>query len=149
MFIIILISITAGGSIVLARNINSELAIRIGLLQGTFLNNLIGLLFSLLFMLFSGEVLRLSTNLSRHIPIWAYLGGLLGVIVVSVSNFLTPKISAFYLTLLIFIGQLFTGLIIDYFAVGNISTGKIIGGILVLSGLTYNSIIDKRAFKTI
>lgn len=140
----ILISILAGVSIVVARIINSNLAKIIGILQGTFINYIIGLLFSLIFLLLSSEFLRIPSIKFGSIPLWAYLGGLLGVLVVVLSSYITPKISAFYLTLLIFIGQLFSGIIIDYFTLNGLSIGKVIGGFLVLLGLTYNLIIDKK-----
>jgi uncharacterized membrane protein YdcZ (DUF606 family) len=92
--------------------------------------------------------LYISSHTLQSIPIAVYLGGLVGVIVISLSNYITPKISAFYLTLLIFIGQLFTGTIIDFFLSHELSTGKIIGGILVLIGLTYNLLVD-RPIKTV
>jgi transporter family-2 protein len=52
--------------------------------------------------------------------------------------------SAFYLTLFIFIGQLFVGIIIDYFTLKELSLGKIAGGLLVLFGLSYNLLLDKK-----
>ncbi|MED1370878.1 EamA-like transporter family protein, partial [Bacillus paranthracis] len=61
---------------------------------------------------------------------------------------ITPKISAFYLTLLIFIGQLFAGTIIDFILSHELSMGKIVGGIFVLIGLTYNLLVD-RPIKTV
>ena len=147
MLMIVIAAIVAGASIVLGRNINSMLANKIGLLEGTFFNYVVGLFFSFIFLLLSNDYLKLSTNLLKSVPIWAFLGGCLGVIVVSISNLVTPKISAFYLTLIIFVGQLFTGIIIDYFSQGLISLGKIIGGLLVFLGLSYNLIIDKRLIK--
>ncbi|MBL3200325.1 EamA-like transporter family protein, partial [Klebsiella pneumoniae] len=51
-------------------------------------------------------------------------------------------------TLLIFIGQLFAGTIIDFFLTNELSIGKVIGGIFVLIGLTYNLLID-RPIKTV
>lgn len=144
MLINIIIAILAGASVVIARNINSSLAHKIGLFEGTFLNYVVGLLFSLIFLLLSHEFLKLPSGLLKSIPPWAYLGGLVGVMVVAASNLVTPKISAFYLTLIIFVGQLFAGIIIDYFTLGLISTGKFIGGILVILGLTYNLIVDKK-----
>jgi len=137
------IAILSGISIVVARIINSNLAQKIGTFPGTFFNNLIGLLFSLIFLIFSNNTLNISIIELRSIPLWAYLGGLLGVFVVVLSNYITPKISAFYLTLFTFIGQLFVGIIIDYFTLNKLSIGKIIGGLLVLVGLTYNLLIDK------
>lgn len=141
--IYIIISILAGVTIVIGRTINSNLAERIGIFQGTFFNYVVGLLFSVIFLIFSKETFPSSFSNFQSIPFLAYLGGLLGVITIVVSNYMTPRISSFYLTLFIFIGQLFTGIIIDYITLGRISMGKIIGGTLVLIGLTYNLIVDK------
>lgn len=140
----ILISVLAGVSVVVSRIINSNLAKIIGIFQGTFLNYVIGLIFSLMFLFISKETIQISNLQSKSIPLWAYLGGLLGVLVIVLSSYVTPKIFAFYLTLLIFIGQLFFGVIIDFFTLEKLSLGKIIGGILVLCGLSYNLMLDKK-----
>lgn len=141
--IYIIISILAGVTIVIGRTINSNLAERIGIFQGTFFNYVVGLLFSIIFLIFSKETFPSTFNNFSSIPFLAYLGGLLGVITIVISNYMTPRISSFYLTLFIFIGQLFMGVIIDFITIGTISIGKAIGGILVLIGLTYNLIVDK------
>ncbi|WP_410983181.1 DMT family transporter [Bacillus cereus] len=139
----ICIAILAGISIVVARIINANLAAKIGIFQGTFFNYITGLFFSFLFLLFSNESLHVSTATLQSIPFVVYLGGLVGVIVIVLSNYITPKISSFYLTLLIFVGQLFMGVLIDFLNSGDVSIGKIVGGFLVLLGLTYNLLLDK------
>ena len=144
MMLYIFISIVAGISIVVARIINCNLAKEIGNFQGTFLNYVFGLLFSFIFLLLSGESTNIFNTKWNMVPLWAYLGGLSGVVVIVMSSYITPKISSFYLTLLIFIGQLFIGIIIDYFALNKLSIGKVIGGIIVLTGLTYNLLLDKK-----
>ncbi|MDF2986695.1 MAG: hypothetical protein K0R50_2205 [Eubacterium sp.] len=138
-----IISILAGVSIVLARIINSALASKIGTFQGTLINYIVGLFFSVIFLFISNEFRNAPGTNFGSLPLWAYTGGLLGVIVVTLSNYITMKVSAFYLTLLIFVGQLFSGIAIDYLTAGDISIGKILGGILVLAGLTYNLLLDK------
>ncbi|SFC90984.1 DMT family transporter [Clostridium uliginosum] len=139
----LLTAFLAGVSIVVARIINSSLAEKIGTFQGTFFNFAIGLFFSFIFLLLSNESLYISSVKLQSIPLWSYLGGIAGILVIVLSNYITPKISAFYLTLIIFIGQLFVGIIIDYFTLNELSIGKVIGGFLVLIGLTYNLLIDK------
>lgn len=141
--LIILLAIASGASTVLARNINSILADKIGLLEGTFYNYVTGLFTSIMLLLLSGEILKFTSVFYKNVPLAAYLGGIVGVLVVSLSNLVTPKISAFYLTLIMFIGQLFTGILIDYFTISTLSVGKIIGGLLVVGGLIYNLKIDK------
>ncbi|WP_369900144.1 DMT family transporter [Bacillus manliponensis] len=139
----ICIAILAGVSIVVSRIINANLAKKIGTFQGTFFNYVTGLLVSILFLFFSSESLSLSTTTLQSIPFAAYLGGLVGVIVIVASNYITPKISSFYLTLFIFVGQLFMGVVIDFFTLHDISIGKVVGGLLVLLGLTYNLMLDR------
>ena len=138
------VAIAAGVTNLLARNINSILAEKIGLFEGTFFNYITGLFFSALFLLFSGEFLNISFGLFKYVPFQAYLGGLIGVFVVSLSSLAASKISAFYLTLIMFLGQLFTGIVLDYLSTDILSIGKLIGGFLVVLGLGYNLLIDKK-----
>lgn len=144
-----LMAILAGVSIVVARIINANLANRIGLFQGTVFNYLTGVLFSLIFLLFSKEMLSLGNIDWESIPIWAYLGGVVSIAVVVLSSYVTPKISVFYQTLFVFIGQLFVGIIVDFVVLNQLSIGKVIGGILVLVGLTLNLMLDTKRLKKI
>ncbi|WZL71397.1 DMT family transporter [Defluviitalea saccharophila] len=142
--IAILASFLAGVSIVVSRIINANLAQKIGLLQGTFINYIVGLIFALLFFIISKEPLGVLNHSLGSIPLWAYFGGLFGMVIVMLQNYVSHKISSFNLTLLIFIGQLFIGIIIDYFTLHQLSIGKVIGGIFVLGGLTYNLMLDQK-----
>lgn len=143
----IFLAILAGVCIVVSRIINANLAGIIGIFQGTILNYIVGLIFSIVFLFFSCERTSISHLSLISVPWWAYLGGLIGVLVVVLSSYITPKISAFYLTILIFIAQLFVGMIIDYLTLNVFSPGKVIGGLLVFIGLTYNLILDSKASK--
>jgi transporter family-2 protein len=140
----IILALLCGCITIVAMIINSRLAKNIGVLKGTLINYIVGLLSTILLLIIVKSSVDLSLNSFTKIPFWALLGGLLGVIVVSASNIVIPKIPTIYTTLLIFIGQLFTGLLIDYFRVGFVSNGKIIGGLLILLGLMYNSSVDKK-----
>lgn len=142
--IYIIIAICAGALVTISRLINSNLADEIGIFQGTFYNYLVGLSVSLVVLLFSNDsILKAASSFSK-VPLWAFTGGLVGVIVVALSSYITPKISAFYLTILTFIGQLFTGIIMDYYTLNILSIGKLIGGLFVLVGLIINVLIDKK-----
>ena len=143
--IYIIIAMLSGVSIVLSRLINANLAERIGLFQSTFYNFLTGLMFSTIIFLFINESYDLSSLSNFTIPFYAYFGGLIGVFSITLSNYTAPKISAFYMTLLIFIGQIVTGIIIDYFLLNELSVGKIVGSIFVTIGLSYNLYIDRKS----
>lgn len=139
---IILAAIT-GGLVILSMIINSRLADKIGVLQGTLVNYIVGLTFTLvLVMILKGPKEFITNNLS-NVPFYGFLGGFIGVMVVATSNVIIPKIPAIYSTLLIFIGQVFTGIIIDYIRLSSVSKGKIIGGLIIVLGLLYNTNLDK------
>ncbi|MBE6022173.1 MAG: DMT family transporter [Cellulosilyticum sp.] len=144
----ILLAILAGVSIVLSRIVNYVLADKIGLFQGTFFNYLLGFLGSFVLLLISGDTIQLFSLSSYQGTWWAYTGGLVGVGVIALSSHLSSKISAFYLTLLLFVGQLFGGMVLDYIVSGDFSLQKIIGGLLVVVGLSYNLWIDSKGKHT-
>ncbi|MEW9078922.1 DMT family transporter [Terrisporobacter glycolicus] len=147
--IYILFAILCGVSNVLSRSVNFVLSEKIGMYQSTLFNYILGLSGSFLLLLISGETFKLLTPSSYSAPWFVYAGGLLGVVVVTMLSFLSSKVSSFYLTLLLFVGQLFTGIIIDALSTGRISFYQVIGGILVVLGLTYNLYIDKINSKTV
>ena len=145
----ILFAILCGVTNVLSRSVNFVLSEKIGMYQSTLFNYIFGLSGSFLLLLISGETFKLFTSSSYNAPWFIYAGGLLGVIVVTMLSFLSSKVSSFYLTLLLFIGQLFTGIIIDALSTGKISFSQLIGGALVVLGLTYNLYIDNVNSKTV
>jgi len=136
----ILISIASGAIVVISRILNTRLAEKVGLIQSSFFNYFTGLLSALLLF----AIMKSSFTLHDFfaIPFWAYLGGILGIAIVILSSVVTPKMSSFYITLIIFIGQLFTGIIIDCITTRTIPFAKIIGGLFVIVGLAYNLHVD-------
>ena len=144
----IILALASGLTNIFGRVINSNLANKIGIMPGTFYNYLTGLVTSIVFFLISSDTIRYSSDKFLSIPFYAYTGGALGVIIVGISSYITPKISALYATILMFVGQLFAGIIIDYFAFHLLSIGKVIGGVLVLVGLVYNMFVDKKDVKS-
>ena len=147
--IYILFAILCGVTNVLSRSMNFVLSEKIGMYQSTLFNYIFGLSGSFLLLFVSGEIFKLFTASSYNAPWFVYTGGLLGVIVVTMLSFLSSKVSSFYLTLLLFVGQLFTGVIIDALSTGKISFYQLIGGSLVVLGLSYNLYIDKVNSKTV
>jgi bacterial/archaeal transporter family-2 protein len=146
--IYIILAIIGGCLTILSMIVNSRLAGKIGVLQSTFINYVVGLLIALILAVITGSLNIVKINNFTNIPLWAFLGGFIGVMVVASSNIIIPKIPIIYSTVLIFIGQIFTGIIIDYVMKGSISKGKIIGGLLIIAGMIYNSNIDKNELKS-
>ena len=68
----------------------------------------------------------------------------MGVCVVLLGNITVLKVSAFYLTLLIFVGQIFAGVLIDVALTQELSIHIVFGGVLVALGLCINLIMDSK-----
>lgn len=141
----IILAFIGGALVTLASIISSRLGKEIGVIQSTVINYTVGLICILLVCLFNGSLFKISNGGFSGIPLWAYLGGMVGVAVVILSNVVIPKIPVIYSTLLIFIGQIVTGIIVDYIFGNPISKGKFIGCIFIILGLVYNYNIDRKA----
>ncbi|MCT4563412.1 MAG: DMT family transporter [Maledivibacter sp.] len=141
----IILAFLTGCAVILSLVINSKLAEKIGIFQGSLVNYTVGLLFSTLVLIFNYRHINMAIELFIDIPFWVYLGGFIGVIVLSINNIVIPKIPTIYSTLLLFIGQLSMGMLIDFVIGNTISMGKIAGGLLILSGMLYNFYVDKKA----
>ena len=137
----------AGVNIVITRFLNAECAKRNSLSVGTLFNYIAGLFTSILVLVFSGEIGGFRPALQTAAGFLPYLGGTVGVITLLLSNYLTPRLPAFLLALLIFISQLLTALMLDFFIAGELSAGKLIGGLLVFAGLWHYGLVHKTANK--
>ena len=135
----------SGFLIVVARSYNARLASETSVFVSTFYNYVCGLATAFLVFLFFGleEPIWMEFRLSPHF--WTYLGGAIGVFTVWLSNVVVVKIPQLYITLLMFVGQVFTGVLMDALIDGAVSTQNIIGGVLVSLGLALNLLFERRA----
>lgn len=138
----ILISVIAGAIVVVSRILNTKLSEKVGLIESSFFNYFTGVLASLVLFIIFKE--NFSSNNFSKIPFYAYFGGILGIGIVILNSVITPKMSSFYATLIIFVGQLFTGILLDCLTLNSVSITKIFGGVLVVIGLTYNLYVDSK-----
>lgn len=135
-----LFAFTAGALTLISMITNSKLSTYVGTRQSTLVNFTAGLIVSIvLYFLFQETTFKLIS-----LPLWAYFGGLMGIFIVIISNIVIPKIPTVYTTLLIFIGQLLTGVLIDFIQYRELSVYKFIGVLLITAGLYFNFIIDKK-----
>src|SRR6056297_3649083 len=135
-----LFAFSAGALTLISMITNSKLASYVGTRQSTLVNFTAGLIVSIfLYLMFQETTFKLVS-----LPIWAYFGGLMGIFIVIMSNIVIPKIPTVYTTLLIFIGQLLTGVLIDFIQYRELSVYKFIGVLLITAGLYFNFIIDKK-----
>ncbi len=142
--IYIIFPLMSGIIFVVARTLNARLAQRTNSAQSTFFNYFSGLIVALLAFLFAAGNEPMLTNFSLSPEVWIYLGGIFGVGYVFALNVAVHKVSSFYLTLLMFIGQVFSGIGVDILLTGAFSLYNLIGGLLVSAGLVQNLWIEKR-----
>jgi len=143
----VVVSFIAGVNIVLSRTLNAKLSDLTSERVSTFYNYFIGLFVSLLVFMLLGRGEIVLSEFALYPNWYIYLGGVLGVCIVLLGNIVVVKVSAFYLTLFIFIGQVFSGVLIDVIITQTISVRNIIGGILVTAGLSVNLILDNKKKK--
>ncbi|QUH30916.1 DMT family transporter [Vallitalea guaymasensis] len=142
----IILALLAGALVIVSISINGNLATKVGLIQSSITNYLVGLISSIIFFLILNRfVFDFSFNKLGDTPFYYMLGGVIGSIIICLNNLLINKISAVYVTILIFLGQMITGILIDYAKSGIFSTGKVIGGLLIVIGLVYYIFGDKKA----
>lgn len=136
----VFLSLCAGVTVVLSRTINSRLSMETSPIIGSFINHVVGLPICI--------VLTLRFQYSFSIPItghspFIYFGGVLGVVTVLLFNITVPQISAFRLTLLSFVGQIFMGIFLDFVFGAEFSTSTFTGGGIIAAGLLINMILEQ------
>ena len=116
-------------TIVLSRSINGYLAKKIGPYQSTFFNYFTGLLTSSILLFFT------LLPAFKKIDLIMLVGGIIGVFNVLILNIVISKVTPIKLTLITFISQLLSGMILDYYIYHVFTLNKLIGCIIVIIGL--------------
>lgn len=143
--IAIIFAIMAGVTIVLSRTVNGYLGQRIGVYQSTFFNYFTGLLLSIVVLLWMGiSTVEYDFTLFYKQPT-LMIGGIIGVFNILILNLIVSKISPIQLTLVCFIAQLTTGIILDYYIYDIFSINKLIGCFIVIMGLFMYQRADKNS----
>ena len=134
--------------VLLTMILNSRIAICRGTFYATRANYLTGLAtITLICLVTRYEFQPLTTSFNGIHPIHWLGGGVTGVLVVAGIGYVVPKIPTLYSTILMFLGQIMTSLIIDYFFTHFFSRRMIAGSILVFLGFVMNLWIDATASK--
>lgn len=137
----IVLSLTAGVSVVLSRVFNANIAEHTSILQGSFISYFLGLPAVVLVAWFVREI-PFGIEISGG-NIWMYLGGIFGVLVVLMCNLTVPHVSSFKLTMLIFLGQVLTGIVLDLAFQQLAMDASFWGGIIISVGIMISKIIDR------
>ena len=131
----IFFALLAGVSIVLSRSVNALLAEKIGALSSSFFNYASGLLASLAFLLlFAPHISPALPQLMKNGNAILLMGGVIGVINIILNRIVT-RIPPLQLTLIVFVAQLASGMLLDYFLLDLFSMRKLIGCSIVVIGL--------------
>lgn len=135
----ILLSFAMGVFTVVNRVMNAGLAGYTTGWTSTFYNYAGGLIAALIVLPLSGEGL-LWPQLTLG-NCWVLLGGVMGAVIVLLSNLAAANMPAFEMTLLIFVGQVFAGVAVDAITAGSFSLVKLLGGVFALAGLAVNEYV--------
>jgi uncharacterized membrane protein YdcZ (DUF606 family) len=143
---IFIVALLTGVSIVIAMVQNAKLADYIGIKQCTVMNYVTGLMTVTFVFIILGESLGFVSKLSTTHAL-GYFGGLMGIIVVTTSTVIIRKLSIIAATMLMYAGQLMMGVLIDYLRGIDLSVGKIVGCVLIIAGVYFNTLVDQRLAK--
>jgi uncharacterized membrane protein YdcZ (DUF606 family) len=135
MIIGITLAFISGCVSVISKMINFKLTEKIGLLNGTLVNYIVASFISIIviFLIKSNNIFNF--KVLSTVPYWIYLGGVLGLASLLLTIISLPKIPVTYSTILILIGQLTAGFIIDIWISGKFSYIKLLGVLLVTLGI--------------
>lgn len=140
----IVLSLLTGVTVVTSRVINGRLADRVGAMAGAWHSYAFG---SLTAAVVLGVALLLGAErLPTELPggVWPYMGGAIGGVIVVLLNLSVTKLPSFIMTLIVFSGQVFAGLVIDVILSGAWSWRSFAGGCFALVGLSLNLLLDRK-----
>lgn len=131
-----IIAVIMGIMIVVSPVLNGQLTLKVGTYKTSLLNFGIGTLVATAALLIFGF-----ENLNYeyiHIEPYKYLGFVFGLFVVLIYNHVSSRLPAIYLVLLPFMGQTIMSSIVDYFLFDSFNFKKLIGVLLVFTGVWLN-----------
>ena len=135
----IVMALALGAILPLQAAINARLAKTAGSpVMAAFISFAVGTIALLLFLILAGRFQF--RFISSQSPVWIWTGGLLGTFFVAGIVVLLPRLGVVLSFSLVLAGQMFAAILFDQFgwmgmAVREISTGKIIGTILLIIGV--------------
>lgn len=139
-FLFIILAVLIGGIAPIQGGINSQLGKLLNHpMQATFISFLGGVLTILILLLIININFPAAAEMKK-IPWYLYIGGVFGVVFVTVVIVLMPKIGATNLVVAIIVGQLVMSVIVDHFGllkvpVHEISWTRLVGIVLLILGV--------------
>ena len=142
--LLLLLALTAGVFTVFTRMFSFYACQKIGLLNGSFSNVIIGAAAACVLYLFMGGF-RLSPHLFFEIPPIAYLTGIWGTGACILNTVVYKNLKIFKATVLIIAGQITMGILLDFATGGGIYVGKLLGIGVICLGICLDKNISSRA----
>lgn len=145
-----LLALLLGVNVVVSRYLNAVYARHNGVAMGAVANYVTGLITALAVLLAIGEPLLaqpLGALTLRKAAM--FLGGAVGMVMVQMTIYITPRMPAFLSTLLLFVSQLGTGVALDWVLTGTCSPQKLLGAALVMLGLTHYAWVERTAARRV
>ena len=144
-FIYILLALFTGVLLSITGAMNTALARRIGVFPGTLVNYLTGLSTALICVALAGAwSIPSAAGLPPWLALFLLTGGFFGVMIISSTSAAMARVAAVYVTVLLFIGQALTGVVLDGLEGKPLTWGKIAGCALIGAGLFCNIVMDRR-----
>lgn len=129
-------ALATGTTKVLSRSINSRLSDKTSLLKSTFLNFVTGLLFSTILITYFHKPKYINV---RRVEPWMLLGGAISILIVFLLSYSLKNITSVNMTVLLFIGQMTAGLILDFIINNTFFVNTFIGITVIGIGLVIYS----------
>ena len=143
-YIFILLALLTGMLVLLAIVLTSQLGLKVGVMKATQINYLTGLITVIVIIaLMDFKMPGSLGTISEIHPAFLFGGGICGVLIVIGFNTVVPRIPAIYTTIIMFLGQILTGLIMDFNMGKTISVRLIVGCLIIFCGLMINIFVDK------
>ena len=145
-----LLALLLGVNVVVSRYLNAVFARHNGVAMGAVANYVTGLLTALAVLLALGEPLLLRPLGALTLrKVAMFLGGAVGMVMVQMTIYITPRMPAFLSALLLFVSQLGTSVALDWLLTGTCSPRKLLGAALVMLGLTHYALVERNAARRV
>lgn len=145
----IVLALMVGVLVITSVTINGKLAQNVGLIQAGITNFTSGLISSLIYIIIiNGFTLGTVFVFKGNVPFYYYLGGAIASLIMLLNSVVINNLPAVYVTIIISLGQLTTGIIIDYIRLNTLPYGKILGCVIIGIGLYVYIIGDKKSATT-
>lgn len=114
-------------------------------IQAAFFSFLVGticLAIMMLVMMWNGSATKPTLSQLNEIPIWLWVGGLLGVYAITASIYTAPKLGFLTFTGLVLFGQVIMSMLLDHFGLIGVEKNpvnwqRLLGAILIAIGIIF------------